>query len=402
MRLRASFSFMVSLLLLVPVLASAAEPEDTMFSYIKRFYFKVDRYNIDENMPGNAAAIDSILTKVRDVKKMNATNIRVHVIGSASLEATDEHNAKLAANRSHAMVQYLKRYAVMDGVDVHADDGVYDWTVLYNRVEHSECPCKEQLMEILRIPNRDISIGDRKKRIMNLGNGSAFEYIAPRYFSEMRYASIRITANMTNANVKKEVVRQQPEVVTVERVVEKPVLIREPKSHKGIIGIRTNGLYDAVAVPNLGIDMYVSKAVSVGVNWMYSWWNSDRIHRYWRTYGGDVHADYWFDPTLLWSGHHVGVYAQMGTYDFEWKGVGYQGPKWTWGGGLSYGYSVWLSNHFSLDFNLGLGYAQGKRYEYTPGLSSDKKYYLDKTKTMHWVGPTKLEVSLIWKLGKDY
>lgn len=402
MRFRASFSFIVSVLLLVPVLAGAAEPEDSAFSYIRRFYYKVDRYNIDETIPGNAAAIDSILTKVRDIRQQNATDIRVHVIGSASLEATDEHNTKLSANRSHTMVQYLKRYVLMNGVDVHADDGVYDWTVLYEKVQHSECPYKEQLLEILTIPNRDISIGERKSRIMKLGNGSAYEYIATRFFSDMRYASIRITANLPKAVVEPQDVLPPTEVVTVETLVEKPIFLREPKSHKGIIGIRTNGLYDAMTIPNLGIDMYVSRNVSVGVNWMYSWWKSDKVHRYWRTYGGDVHADYWFDSTLLWSGHHVGAYAQIGTFDFEWKGVGYQGPKWTWGGGLSYGYSLWLSQHFSLDFNLGLGYAQGTLHKYTPGLPSDKKYYLEKARTMHWVGPTKLEVSLIWKLGKEY
>ena len=54
---------------------------------------------------------------------------------------------------------------------------------------------------------------------------------------------------------------------------------------------------------------------------MYAWWKSDRKHNYWRTYGGDFEIRRWLSKepdTKPLSGHHIGVYAQMLTYDLNW------------------------------------------------------------------------------------
>lgn len=386
------------LLLGVLCILSAYAQEDNgtyNYTYDKQFYYKLDKYNIDEQLEDNYNSVDSILSKLRELKQRGASNIRLHIVGSASLEAPDEYNAKLAMRRSHGLVNHLKRFQITTGVDVHADDGVYDWTVLAERVRNEYCPEREKLQEILAIPSSRISIGERKKRIMELANGETYRHISARYFKYMRYANMHITA----------FVPQQTTIHTTDTVVLHDTITRtiQPQKfpYKGMFAIRTNLLYDAAAVPNIGVDIYLSRNISLGVNWMYSWWKTDKTHKYWRTYGGDVHADYWFDPTLLWSGHHVGLYGQMVTYDFEWKGRGYQGRKWTWGGGISYGYSFWLSRHLSLDCNIGVGYVTGKMYEYTPGYNNDPKYYLEKERTLNWFGPTKAEVSLIWKIGKE-
>lgn len=373
------------------------------FSYIQRFYFKLDKYNIDETMSGNAAAVDSILYKLRYLKQIGAEGLRIHVIGSASLEASEEYNARLASNRSRAFIDYMKRFALLEGVDMHADDGVYDWNVLYDNVKVSDCPHRDELLRILEISNADINITDRKNRILALGNGTTYNYIKLRYFHLMRYASIRITADkMPVAEQPKE---EEPTSVLGPGPLPPPKV--EKPVHKKpwlVVGVRSNMLMDAALFPNIGVEMYVSKNISVGANWMYSWWKSDKKSLYWRTYGGDIHADYWFgeNPRDNWEGHHVGVYGQMLTYDFEWKGKGYQGPRWSYGGGISYGYAVSLSKYFSLDFGLGIGYFGGKYYEYIPGDKKTErdKYYITDTQTLRWFGPTKAEVSLIWKLGK--
>lgn len=360
--------------------------DDFNYSYTQQFYFKLDKYNIDETLGNNAQAIDSILYKLRDLKQQNSRNIRIRVIGSASLEASEAYNQKLASNRSNNVVDYLRRFRLTNDVDMYTVDGLYDWTVLRDKVAQSDCPYYNEMLSILH--NEQLGIGERKNQIKELGNGVAYNYIERNFFKYMRYASIRITAYVP--------------ALAKQAEPEPAVTMPEPAAEKlWMIGVRTNLLYDAAAVPNIGLDVYVSKNISIGANWMYSWWKNDHRSIYWRTYGGDIHADYWFDPTLKWTGHHLGVYAQMQTFDFEWKGKGYQLPKWGWGGGIDYGYSVWLSPHFSLDFNIGIGYFGGKYYEYTPSEQQIDKYYLDATKTLHWIGPTKAEVSLIWKIGRE-
>lgn len=378
--------------------------KEYQFSYIQRFYFKVDKYNIDERMSNNAAAVDSILYKVRYLKQIGAENIRVHVIGSASLEASEDYNARLAANRSDAFISYLKRFSIINDVDIHADYGVYDWNVLWEEVSKSDCPDKEALLRILEISNADISLSDRKKRILQLGDGLAYNYIKTRYFHLMRYASIRVTAD-----------RMPEQIPVIEPETEKELIPGAPivsqstgqtvSAKRPHIAIRTNMLMDLALMPNIGAEIYVTPRISVGANWMYSWWHSDTHNFYWRAYGGDLHADYWFrkEDAPYWHGHHVGIYANMQTFDFEWKGTGYQAPRWLYGGGISYGYAKSLNKHLSLDFGIGIGYLHGKFYKYVPGKEDDpkSKYYKTDTKMLNWFGPTKLEVSLVWKLFKD-
>lgn len=365
---------------------------DFNYSYSQQFYFKLDKYNIDETLGNNAQSIDSILYKVRDLKQQGAKNLRLRVIGSASLEASEEYNKRLSFNRSNNVVEYLRKFSILNDVEIYTVEGLYDWTVLRDKVAQSDCPCYDDMLAILH--NDNINVSTRKQMVKELCNGAAYDYIDKNFFKFMRYASMRITAYVPGLDKNNK--------------VEEPVAtVPAPAGGNGpIMAIRTNLLYDVAAVPNIGVDFWVGSNISVGVNWMYGWWKNDHKNIYWRTYGGDIHADYWFDPTLKWTGHHLGVYAQMGTYDFEWKGKGYQLPKWGWGGGIDYGYSVWLSKHFSLDFNIGLGYFGGKYYKYVPSEVQIDKYYYEinkkeSTKNLHWFGPTKLEVSLIWKIGKE-
>lgn len=100
--------------------------------------------------------------------------------------------------------------------------------------------------------------------------------------------------------------------------------------------VKNNLLYDAAAIPNIGIDIDVKKQWSIAGNWHYAWWSKNVKHNYWRTYGGDIEARKWFGRLAKekpLQGHHVGVYAQIITYDFELGGRGYLGDKWSYGGG---------------------------------------------------------------------
>ena len=87
----------------------------------------------------------------------------------------------------------------------------------------------------------------------------------------------------------------------------------------------------------------------------------------------------------------------MITYDFETGGRGYLGDRWTWGGGVSIGYSMPIKRRLNLDFTLGLGYLGGEYKEYLP---IDDCYVWQTTKNRRWFGPTKLEVTLVWLLGR--
>ncbi len=163
--------------------------------------------------------------------------------------------------------------------------------------------------------------------------------------------------------------------------------------------LKTNLLYDIALVPNVAVEYAVSDKFSVSLDWMYAWWSRDAKHDYWRVYGGDVELRYWLGSKdgQRFTGHHVGAYGGMLTYDVEWGGTGYMGEKWSYLFGLSYGYALPVSRRLRLDFELGVGYMSGEYYEYEP---EGDKYFWQQTKNRRWFGPTRAEVSLVWLLGR--
>ncbi len=170
------------------------------------------------------------------------------------------------------------------------------------------------------------------------------------------------------------------------------------------IALKTNLLYDVALVPNVGLEVSLSNHLSVAANWMYAWWSIDTKHYYWRIYGGDLEMKYWLkgsDKTgRKFTGHHIGAYCGILTYDFETGGRGYQGKRWSHMAGLSYGYAIPISSRLNFDFNLGIGYLGGEYYEYDYN-DVARRYIWQQTKKRHWFGPTKAEVSLVWLLGKQ-
>lgn len=101
---------------------------------------------------------------------------------------------------------------------------------------------------------------------------------------------------------------------------------REMTAGNGFVfAVRTNLLYDAALVPNIGLEFHLGKGWAATAGWNYAWWDSDAVHRYWRVYGGEAEVRKYFGDTArksVLSGHHLGLYGQAFTYDFELGGRG--------------------------------------------------------------------------------
>lgn len=178
-------------------------------------------------------------------------------------------------------------------------------------------------------------------------------------------------------------------------------------AHHYYINIKTNMLYDALLVPNAGIEACVGRDFSVGLNWAYAWWSHRVSNKFWRIYGGDIYTRWWFGEKHRLkhlTGHHIGIYAQILTYDFEFGGKGYMSGKpgknlfarMSYGAGAEYGFSLPIHRCLNIDFTIGFGYLGGKYYEYEP---IDGHYVWLRTRNRQWLGPTKAEVSLVWLIG---
>lgn len=159
--------------------------------------------------------------------------------------------------------------------------------------------------------------------------------------------------------------------------------------------LKTNMLYDVALIPNIGVELYLGRLWTVGVDWFYTSLSSESCNRCWKGYGGYFTLRRYLGQ--VFTGHYVGVYASGLTYDVEFGGRGYQADHFGFGGGVEYGYSKPISRNLILDFTLGVGFQDGEYKTYDP---MDGHYVWQSTRKRHWLGPTKAEISLKWMIGK--
>lgn len=173
-------------------------------------------------------------------------------------------------------------------------------------------------------------------------------------------------------------------------------------SGKGFhMALKTNMLYDVALVPNIGADFHLGKGWTIGGNWMYAWWSMESYNYFHRVAGGDINVRKYFGARASenpLTGHHLGVYGQILTYDLEYGKRGQLADKWSCGAGIEYGYSFPVARKLNIDLTVGAGYFTGKYENYIP---DDGHYVWQSTYMRRWIGPTKAEISLIWLLGRN-
>lgn len=340
---------------------------------------------------------------------------RIMVVGGASPEGSIPLNRRLSVNRAKVLFNYLSRYGELpDSLKTNVFLG-RDWNGLIRLVKDDEnLPYREETMELLYelaedAANNDLSKGDHLRRMQRLRGGEPYWYMYRKYFPELRASRLYLWYEKVWNPLAPVSMPPVKPTMPQTRAVE-PMIVPHvpPQPRKWYMAVKTNMLYDALLVPNIGVEVYLGKDWSVAANWMYAWWKTDRRHWYWRTYGGDLSVRKWLGKAAKakpLTGHHLGVYGQIFTYDFETGGKGYIGGKpggtlWdkmNYSAGVEYGYSLPVAYRLNIDFSIAVGYWGGTYYEYKP---VDNCYVWQSTKERHWFGPTKAEVSLVWLIGR--
>lgn len=178
------------------------------------------------------------------------------------------------------------------------------------------------------------------------------------------------------------------------------------ESNPAAVQLRTNGLYWLALCPNIGLEIQTDLGLAFQLDYVGAWWNRPSKNRFYSNYGFQTEVRYYLgsrQKEMPYTGHHLGAYYQMLTYDFEFGGTGYQSRDldMTMGGGLSYGYSFPLSRRWSLDFTLGLGYFSSKYLVYEPAPNWEPVPYAPTNyKRLTFFGPTKVEATLVWNINR--
>lgn len=399
-----------------------AQQSDTLEVFFRQGYS-----TWEPSYMGNGERMEAFVERFKALHSDKVFNkiSKIHIIAGCSPEGLWEFNQRLSRNRASRIRGVLKNHINLpDSVMVEKAVGI-NWEELEKLVAADpQMPWKEDVLQTLKAPEvvRNAAgklVEVRKLRLAYLHNGRPWKYMYEKFFPILRSFNLLIVIEWEKFEAAKLEVRQQ-ETETLQRIHSRcfpidyqytlpiPQQPQQPARNPFYMAVKSNLLYDAAAIPNAGVEFYLGRDWSATASWMYAWWKHDMKHWYWRVYGGELGLRKWFGEAAQekpLTGHHIGLYGQMLTYDFETGGRGYMGgqpggslwDKANYAGGVEYGYAMPVGKRLNLDFVIGVGYMGGKYHEYLP---VDGCYVWQVTKQRNWFGPTKAEVSLVWLLGR--
>lgn len=158
------------------------------------------------------------------------------------------------------------------------------------------------------------------------------------------------------------------------------------------VSIKTNLLYLATTTPNIGVEFKINESFSFNLEGGYNpfEWSDDKFYkhylvvpelRYWTCYS--------FNRSFL------GIHGITGKYNLDDSKIfdhRYEGT--ILGAGLTYGYHLYLSKHWGIEFLVGLGFASLKYDKYECGKCNDKIGRFNR----NYFGPTRAGISLVYIL----
>lgn len=368
-----------------------------------RIYFKQGKINFIPTLRENQSALNRIADTMRITYADSAYQLRkILVVGGASPEGSVKFNRWLSEKRAKVLFDYLSRYGELpDSLRTTHYLG-RDWNGLIRLVENDpQLPYRKETLSMLRQIASEQKSGAQAEeshlqKIQKLRGGTPYLYMYRKYFPLLRSSKLHLWYEKVHrSEIPKTTFIPPADTIIVAPDTQSIATQRIRKPF--YMDIRTNMLYDALLIPNIGVEMYLGKQWSVAANWMYGWWKADRRHWYWRAYGGDIAIRKWWGKAAgekPLTGHHIGIYGQIFTYDFETGGTLWD--KMNYIVGAEYGYSLPITRSLNIDFTIGAGYWGGIYHEYKP----EANYYVwQSTKERRWIGPTKAEISLVWLIG---
>ena len=318
---------------------------------------------------------DSVIASLRRLAAEDVAIDSFSIVSSASPEGTARFNRGLSARRSAAALGLLSQ---IFSADIPAPDvrsmGV-DYDGLKARIGLAPL---DSIYPELRVSKITIVIASR--RIKAIADSMVFDVAMPSVIT-----------------------LSSPSPDTLQLKSSRIILPRRHTTGTRI-ALSTNLLYDALAIPTLGVNLLLPRGLAVCASGMYAWWGGADCGRYWRAQGVGLSLKRYFGREPM-SGHHLGIYGDMLRYDFSHGSRGQLsggsgtsfGEHPTWAVGVDYGYSLRLGRHLRFDLSLGVGYATGRYQTYR---INDGHSIWQSTRLRRYFGPAKAEASIVWLIGK--
>ena len=402
--------------------AYAASIQDSLRTTI---YFRPGYSLLELSYRDNAANMKALTQGIQTIKGNPCVQLQhIRILSAASPEGNSALNKRVAKRRGERLRDYLKETLVLPDSIFTVSSAGEDWQGLASLIAKEKTPWRNKALQIIRhtpewVTRNGKVVDGRKRQLQNLDGGKAWKYMLDNHFYTLRTGAVvvcevkTLAAESTPSAAEARLEQARQEQARPEPASQSPSSPPFPAipsqvhpssesqapSVASYFALKSNLLYDALLVPNLSLEASIGSGWTLGAGGMFAWWSKDAKHRYWRIYGGGLEIRKYFG-TLSKSkplqGHHLGIYGDFLTYDFEFGAKGYQ-SKATYAAGIKYGYSHPIATRLNLDFALGIGYLHSNYKTYVP---RDGCYVYQETKKRKWLGPTQAEISLVWLLGK--
>ena len=360
-------------------------------------HYRFDRIDVDSSYMDNAAAIDTIRFCLTHSVHIDS----ITVYAWASPEGGYPHNKWLSEKRAAAAKELLLSLAAdttkLNEGKIKISPLAENWPGLLELVEKNyRRPNRERLLRILRAEG--IGEETRKWRIRNLDDGYTWDYLKRHYMKQLRSATWVCVWTSVGAIAPLPELRDSlraPQIGLGRTVEAKSRPVSELT-----FAVKTNLPADLVTAVNLGVELPLGEDFSVNAHFTFPWWTAGPYGNKYALQLLDAEGElrWWFAPgEERLEGHYLALQGSGGKFDLQWgRDIGcYQ--CYNWGVGLSYGYSMSLSEHWNLEFALTLGYLAIDYQHYVP--SPDWSVLLRdnaKAGVLHYFGPTGLKISLVY------
>ena len=393
-------------------LSKSEEPVRENFA----IHYRVNATSVDENFMDNKAQIHKIKHYLVNSPRVDSITIYAWSSPDGLYSKNKTLSRKRANSAKKLLLQHSPDSAKLNSGKIKISPIAENWDGLIELVEKGyDRKDREKVLSILN----DGKMGsDRKKReLKKLDNGRTWKYLADNYLPQLRAA--------TWVCVWAEVIQDMPEVAAVvqDRPVQQdcgiaplPPYDYRPKlpqeEWRTVAAVKTNLLYDAVTAINFAVEApFEIKGQKFSALYEHHcpWWHvGNKFCLQFLTFGGE--ARWWFLPDTVEEsekrierdallGHFAGLYAWGGLGDIQ-IGRNFGCSQFDfWSVGLTYGYAMPISKYLNLEFSLSVGYANIPYQSYRP--SDDWEALIRdpyKAGTLHYFGPTKAEVSLVFPI----
>ena len=388
------FTVFAILASLAACLTAGAQPRERREFAI---HYRFDRVDVDSSYMDNAAAIDTIRFCLTHSVHIDS----ITVYAWASPEGGYPHNKWLSEKRAAAAKELLLSLAAdttkLNEGKIKISPLAENWPGLLELVEKNYRRAnRERLLRILRVEG--IGEETRKWRIRNLDDGETWNYLKRHYMKQLRSATWVCVWTSVGAIAPLPEIRDSLRAPQsgLGRTVE---AVGRPVSEFSF-AVKTNLPADLVTAVNLGVEVPLGENFSLNAHFTFPWWTAGPYGNKYALQMLDAEGElrWWFAPgEERLQGHYVALQGGGGKFDLQWgRDIGcYQ--CYNWGVGLSYGYSMSLSEHWNLEFALTLGYLAIDYQHYVPSPDWSVLIRDDaKAGVLHYFGPTGLKVSLVY------